>query len=68
MGRQNELAGWGPGSWWAAPDQDVRAQVGAVRPHNRATSHGSGPKHIWIVSNGLEHRTDQKRLNIAFDD
>lgn len=64
----DQLVGHGSLSRRTAPNQDVRTEIGSVRPDNRAESHLRGPKDIWLVPNRFEHRPDQERLNIAFDD
>lgn len=65
---KGQLVGHGSPSRRTAPNQDVWTEVGAVRPDDGAGGHLRGPKNIWIVPNGREHRPDQERLDIAFDD
>ena len=50
-----------------APDQHIRAQVGSVRPDDRAAVDPGLLEQGPILEDRHEHRTDEKGCNVALD-
>jgi hypothetical protein len=54
--------------WGTAPDENVGAKIGAVRPYYRAAFDADLSEQRRILSDFFEYRSDQKPRYVSLDD